>query len=317
MPDPVWVVGSGGLLGQGLSTELKARGHDVLTSAIPWNDPESAKDALNTGALELKSLARGGPWIVAWCAGAGVTGTSQAKLDQELEVLSSALGSIREHLCGNRDRRGRFFLASSAGGVYAGSPNPPYTESSPTQPLSPYGHAKLAAEAAVTEFSISTGTRGFVARIANLYGPGQNLNKPQGLISVLAKAHLSGQPVSVYVSLDTLRDYIYIDDASRLLVDCLERLDQEHGEAGRVITKIIASQRSDTIGALIGACKVVFKRRPKIVLGASPFAKAQAHDLRLRSIVWEDLDMRPITPLSVGIDATVRSMQISRGHSGF
>ncbi|MFF1251246.1 NAD-dependent epimerase/dehydratase family protein [Pseudarthrobacter sp. NPDC058329] len=316
MPDPVWVVGAGGLLGRGLVSELRWRGHQVLTSSIPWEDADAAKDALAMGAKELAEKSEGKPWLVAWCAGAGVTGTSQAELDSELDVFKSALSSISDVLCVDGVSVGRLFLASSAGGVYAGAPNPPYSEKSEPQPLAPYGFAKLAAERAAAEFATHSGTRLLVGRVANLYGPGQNLDKPQGLISVFAKAYLTGQPVTVYVSLDTLRDYIFIDDAAGLVVDCLDRLAQSDVRPGETVTKIIASQRADTIGALIGACKTVFKRRPRVVLGASPYAKAQAHDLRLRSVVWPELDYRPFTPLPVGIDATVRDMQNLRSRSG-
>lgn len=315
MPDPVWVVGAGGLLGRGVVSALKAKGHEVLTSSIPWHDPEAAKASLAAGAEELRSLADGRPWMIAWCAGAGVTGTSQADLDSELDVFQAALQSVAGTLCVPGAPPGRMFLASSAGGVYAGAPDPPYSEESTPQPLAPYGYAKLAAERAATEFAAVSGSRLLIGRVANLYGPGQNLTKPQGLISVLAKAYLTGQPVSVYVSLDTLRDYIFIDDAAALVADCLERLSAPDVAKGQTVIKIIATQRADTIGALIGACKTVFKRRPRIVLGASPYAKAQAHDLRLRSLVWTELDNRPFTPLPVGIDATVRDMQTLRSNS--
>jgi UDP-glucose 4-epimerase len=316
MPDPVWVVGAGGLLGRGLASELRSRGHEVLTSSIPWQDPAAAKAALAEGANELQLRANGRPWVVAWCAGAGVTGTSQTDLESELDVFNAALSSIANVLCSPLSAPGRLFLASSAGGVYAGAPNPPYSEASPPQPLAPYGYAKLASERAATDFASASGTKVMIGRVANLYGPGQNLAKPQGLISVFAKAHLTGQPVSVYVSLDTLRDYIFISDAAALIADCLDRLAEPDILNGETIIKIIATQRADTIGALIGACRTVFKRRPRIVLGASPHAKAQAHDLRLRSVVWTELDNRPFTPLSVGIDATVRDMQTLRSSDG-
>ena len=315
MPDPVWVVGAGGLLGRGVVSALKARGHEILTSSVPWKDAAAAKTALAAGAENLRVLANGRPWAIAWCAGAGVTGTSQEELDSELDVFKAALESVAAALCPPGSPHGRMFLASSAGGVYAGAPEPPYSENSVTQPLAPYGFAKLAAEGAATEFAAATGTRLVIGRVANLYGPGQNLEKPQGLISVFAKAYLTGQPVSVYVSLDTLRDYIFIDDAAALVTDCLDRLGRTDVADGQTVTKIIATQRADTIGALIGACRTVFKRRPRIVLGASPFAKAQAHDLRLRSVVWTELDCRQFTPLAVGIDATVRDMQVSRSLS--
>lgn len=316
MLDPVWVVGAGGLLGRGVVSALRAKGHQVLISSVPWHHPAAAKEVLAAGAESLRLLADGRSWAIAWCAGAGVTGTSQEELDSELEVFSAALNSIADTLCAPASARGRVFLASSAGGVYAGAQNPPYSEVSDPQPLAPYGFAKLAAEQAASEFAVATGSRLVIGRLANLYGPGQNLDKPQGLISMFAKSYLTGQPVSIYVSLDTLRDYIFIDDAAGVIVDCLDRLEGADIEDGQVVTKIIATQRADTIGSLIAACRTVFKRRPRIVLGASPYSKSQAHDLRLRSVVWTELDLRQFTPLVVGINATMQEMQLTRSASG-
>lgn len=306
---PTWVIGAGGLLGKAVVKELKSRGVPVLTSKVPWGEPEAALTAFRDGAEKLRDAAAAGPWTIAWCAGAGVTGTSSAALEAELSLFSRALEAFEEILCNDGGHRGALFLASSAGGVYAGSSTPPFTEESPVQPLAPYGFAKLRAEAAVTDFARRTGVRTLIGRVSNLYGPGQNLRKPQGLISVFAKAHLTGAPVSVYVSLDTLRDYLFVDDASRLVVDGINRLVLPDVGAGSTVVKILASQRADTIGNLIGACRAIFKRRPLIILGASPFAKAQAHDLRLKSVVWPELDERPVTPLAVGINNTVQEVQ--------
>ncbi|MEC5180762.1 NAD-dependent epimerase/dehydratase family protein [Arthrobacter sp. CG_A4] len=306
---PTWVIGAGGLLGKAVVKELQSRGAPVLTSRIPWGDPESARRAFGDGAEALRDAAAAGPWTIAWCAGAGVTGTSPDALEAELSLFAQALDVFEETLCAAGGRNGAMFLASSAGGVYAGSSAPPFTEHSPVQPLAPYGFAKLRAEATVAEFAQRSGVRTLVGRVSNLYGPGQNLRKPQGLISVFAKAHLTGAPVSVYVSLDTLRDYLFVDDASRLVADGLDRLVLPDVHPGETVVKILASQRADTIGNLIGACRAIFKRRPLIVLGASPFAKAQAHDLRLKSVVWPELDAHPVTPLAVGINNTVQEVQ--------
>ncbi|UZX03894.1 NAD-dependent epimerase/dehydratase family protein [Arthrobacter sp. CDRTa11] len=306
---PTWVIGAGGLLGRAVVRELESRQIPVLTSKIQWSDPEVAIKEFRRSAERLRDAAGSGPWTIAWCAGAGVTGTSQDALDDELSLLTQALEAFEEILCNDDGQMGALFLASSAGGVYAGSSTPPFTEESPVQPLAPYGFAKLRAEAAVTEFASRTGVRSLIGRVSNLYGPGQNLQKPQGLISVFAKAHLTGAPVSVYVSLDTLRDYLFVDDASRLVTDALGRLVQPDVRPGQTVVKILASQRADTIGNLIGACRAIFKRRPLIILGASPFAKAQAHDLRLRSVVWPELDEHPVTPLAVGINNTVQEVQ--------
>jgi UDP-glucose 4-epimerase len=136
------------------------------------------------------------------------------------------------------------------------------------RPLAPYGQAKLDAEALVEAWSHRTGTPSLVGRIANLYGPGQNLAKAQGLISQICRSHLTGQPLSIYVSLDTLRDYLFAPDCAALIVEGLARLRQEQsGTAPMVVTKILASQRAITIGAVLGEMRRIFKSWPRIVLG--------------------------------------------------
>lgn len=102
-----------------------------------------------------------------------------------------------------------------------------------------------------------------------------------------------GPPASVYVSLDTLRDQLFVDEASRLVADGLGRLVLPGVRPGETSVEILASHWADTIGA----CRAILKRRPLMLLGASPFAKAQAHHLRLKSVVWSELDAHPVTPL--------------------
>jgi UDP-glucose 4-epimerase len=186
---------------------------------------------------------------------------------------------------------------------------PPYDESSPVHPLGAYGQAKLDAETLVADWSHATGTPSLIGRIANLYGPGQNLAKAQGLISQICLGHLTGQPLSIYVTLDTLRDYFFAPDCAGLIAEGLARLRREQSAAQpRVVTKIMASQRAITIGAVIGEMRRIFKRSPRIVLGASPISAMQARDLSLRSRVWPELDRRSLTPFPVGVATTAADL---------
>ena len=171
---------------------------------IDWSAPGAGAVDLRRHAAEFLDAVGDRPWSVAWCAGAGVTASSANALDLELAALRETLDALApapDH------RDGAFFFSSSAGGVYAGVSSPPYDEYSSVRPLAAYGQAKLDGEALVTAWSRQTGTPSLVGRIANVYGPGQNLDKAQGLISQICRSHLTGQPLSVYVSLDTLRDY--------------------------------------------------------------------------------------------------------------
>lgn len=325
VPPLTWVIGRGGLLGQSLEAAIGETMDGIGSGALLWRPPEPITwSTHNPGAKGLREhvdefLTAAGqrPWSVAWCAGAGVMGTSAKALQLELVALGETLDALAG--AGPSHRDGAIFFASSAGGVYAGVGAPPYDESSPVRPLAAYGQAKLDAEVLVTAWSDQTGMPSLIGRIANLYGPGQNLAKAQGLISQMCRAHLTGQPLSVYVSLDTLRDYLFAPDCAGLIVDGLARLRREQSaRSPRVTTKILSSQRAITIGAVLGEMRRIFKSSPRIVLGASAVAAVQARDLSLRSRVWPELDRRSLTPFPVGVANTAAALlrQLQAGALG-
>ena len=313
-PVLTWVIGRGGLLGQsiekvmGEATDDDGSGTHLWCSPEPiqWSGPSAGAVELRQQAGEFLRVVGDRPWSVAWCAGAGVTASSANALQLELDTLRETLDALA---AAPRADNGAFFFASSAGGVYAGVGAPPYDESSPVCPLAAYGQAKLDGERLVTDWSRQTGIPSLIGRIANIYGPGQNLAKAQGLISQICRSHLTGQPLSIYVSLDTLRDYLFAPDCARLIVAGMARLRHEHsGTDPLVVTKILASQRAITIGAVMGEMRRIFKSSPRIVLGASPVSAMQARDLSLRSRVWTDLDRHPLTPFPVGVATTVADL---------
>jgi UDP-glucose 4-epimerase len=280
---------------------LSASGHRVLRSHIPWTDRKAVRSALAEGIDALRRSTAGQPWSVAWCAGAGVVSTPPEDLEAEIETFAGFVNDLARLGAG-----GTVFLASSAGGVYAGSPDAsPYTEHSTTRSLSSYGEAKLAMERIAVDFATATGTKLLVGRLSNLYGPGQNLAKPQGLVSMLCQAQISRQPVGVYVSLDTLRDYLFVEDAARVVAAGLDRL---AAQDQLVITKIMSSGRGVSVAMLVGEATRVFRRRPPIVFRGSAASRAQVRDLRFRSVVWPQLDRLVNTALPVGLAATGRSL---------
>jgi UDP-glucose 4-epimerase len=273
---------------------------------IDWSSPDSGAEELRRRAAEFLGQVGERRWSVAWCAGTGVTASSAGAVQLELAALRQTLDALAAAPDGSK---GSFFFASSAGAVYAGVGAPPYDELSPVRPLAAYGQAKLDGEALVTAWSQQTGMPALIGRIANVYGPGQNLKKAQGLISQICRSHLTGQPLSVYVSLDTLRDYLFAPDCGRLIESGLMRLRQvEPTTQPRVVTKILASQRAITIGAVLGEVRRIFKSQPRIVLGASAVSAMQARDLSLRSRVWPELDRSSLTPFPVGVATTAADL---------
>lgn len=272
-----WVIGQGGLLGSAIIRQVYQRStaNELFTSQqIPWMSPNAA-ECLVAEYRRFREEAGAGPWRILWAAGAATVSTPREAAMAESRSLETLLSAIRA----NPPRgRGVFFLTSSAGGVFAGSVKPPFTETSVPAPLGPYGEVKLAQEACATA-ELSATCPVVIGRFSNLYGPGQNLGKLQGLISRLALAAISQQPISIFVPLDTIRDYIYVDDAAPAALDLTRSAQQEATTPVRIA--IIASGQPATVGQLIRTMGQVARRRIPVAHGSHPSAGAQALDLRM------------------------------------
>jgi UDP-glucose 4-epimerase len=230
-------------------------------------------------------------------------GSGHAELQLETEYLSQLLGGLVRSMRPRQLALGQFFLASSAGGIYAGARGAPYTEQSEERPLAPYGFNKLQQESIVRRWSVDTGAPALIGRLSNIYGPGQNLSKGQGLISQVCRTVILHQTFVLYTSPDTLRDYLYVNDAGDLVADGLDRLREEHAAGARpsVVTKILASGQACTIATILGEVRRIAKCPVRVVMAASPSSRYQASDLRMNSVEWRELDRRSKTTLSAGI----------------
>ena len=299
----VWVIGSGGLLGSHVLRAIPS----ATTGLAAWN-PGGPKISWRNLPLALSELdehverfsreVKAGPrsWVVMWCAGAGVVGTTAEALAEETVCFERVLFLLREHLS---DLPGQLMLASSAGGVYGNTPSQPLTEDSPCAPISGYGRNKLRQERLLLDWAndranVST----LIARISNLYGPGQNMHKPQGLIAHISRSLLHHTPVHVYVSLDTVRDYLYVTDCATHLLRCLDRL---RCLPRANIVKIFSAGETVTIAAILAIFARIAKGHPRIICSAGPARSLQPLRLQFQSTVWTDLPAPPRTDLAVGI----------------
>jgi UDP-glucose 4-epimerase len=134
-----------------------------------------------------------------------------------------------------------------------------------------------------------------IARIANLYGPGQDLSKLQGLISRLALTSVTKQPLTMFVPLDTLRDYITADDAAARLLHWISKSN------GSVETRVIASGQATSLGYLINLMKDITRVATPIASGVHASAAYQSGDLRLVPDTDDDIGKMPLTPLPAGL----------------
>lgn len=287
-----WVVGRGGMLGSALS---RAMDSNFLGLPVPWDDPDAAAAVLDTNLEQFISAARDDDWCVIWAAGSGVVGSTAGKLGVETRTLSHLLTRLQDS---RPSGPGAFFLSSSAGGAYAGSTRPPFSESVMPCPLSPYGETKIAQEK-ILQMKLQGCVPLVIGRFSNLVGPGQNLLKQQGLVSQLCRAAVTRQSLSVFVPMETIRDYLDVDDAAAMVRVLVEKA--VHMQPPTPVLRNISSQRPVSVCAVVRTVQQIAHRTVRIALGTSPSSKYHVRDLRVCTNFRRDFQDAKITPFPVTV----------------
>ena len=137
-------------------------------------------------------------------------------------ILTNVLGT-QVLLDAARARRVSRFLQISTDEVMGSLPEDEqafFTEESPFQPNSPYAASKAAAEqlvrAARHTFSLDT----LITRCGNNYGPRQF---PEKFLPLLLANALDDEAIPVYGDGRNVRDWIYVDDHCRAILEVLQR----------------------------------------------------------------------------------------------
>mgnify|MGYP003586509359 CR=1 FL=1 len=138
--------------------------------------------------------------------------------DAQLNIL----GSINIMDCSVKYGVQNFIFASSAA-VYGDGVALPIVESAQTLPSSFYGLTKLTWEKYMAIYSNLHGIKANVLRFANVYGPRQGDKGEGGVISIFAKCVRDNIPLNIFGSGEQTRDFIYVQDVARAIVECVER----------------------------------------------------------------------------------------------
>ena len=86
-------------------------------------------------------------------------------------------------------------------------------------PTSVYGSTKLAQENVLTSWCLALNVTPVLYRLQNVYGPGQSLSNPYtGIVSFFAQRAKAGEVIPVYEDGQIIRDFVYIDDVARAIV---------------------------------------------------------------------------------------------------
>lgn len=133
-------------------------------------------------------------------------------VDIASEIHDNVVGSLGLlDLCRQYGVRRLVFLSSAS--VYGIQDSTPIDEHSETWPISFHGVHKLAIERYLWIAYQHSGLDVCVLRLANPYGPGQDIYGRQGFIAIAIGRLLRGEPLLLRGGAETIRDFIFIDDA--------------------------------------------------------------------------------------------------------
>jgi UDP-glucose 4-epimerase len=136
----------------------------------------------------------------------------------------NVVGTIR--ILEGARRHGAQVVFSSTGGAIYGECETPAREDTVTEPLSPYGTSKLAAEEYLRSYNRLYGTRHISLRYGNVYGPRQDPHGEAGVVAIFLGALSRGEPAKIFGDGAQTRDYVYVGDVARATTSTVG---QDHG----------------------------------------------------------------------------------------
>ena len=210
----VLITGAAGFVGRYVAKEFSKQGYDVI--GMGWGKfPDYADWELSAWyeaevSLEMLCEYANQPDVIVHCAGGASVGNSVQRPRQDFCQTVDATSHVLEYIRLHSPQTKLIYPSSAA--VYGNVKASPIAESTPYNPVSPYGVHKMMAEqlcqlyASRYELSIA------VVRLFSIYGEGL---RKQLLWDACNK--LSVGETSFFGSGEEIRDWLHVSDAARLL----------------------------------------------------------------------------------------------------
>ena len=215
------VIGGNGFIGSALVRHLDTNGRKVRV--YDRGEPQAGRHGAgvhylrggldDTAALDASMAGVG---TVFHLASSTVPGTSN--LDPAADVTTNLLGTL--NVIDAMKRRGirRLVFLSSGGTVYGRLKHCPVPEEHPTFPICSYGIVKLAIERYLHLYRELHGLEYTILRASNPYGPFQSTSGLQGAVPAFIAKMLQGKPIEVWGDGSVVRDFLFVDDLIRALI---------------------------------------------------------------------------------------------------
>lgn len=231
----ILILGASGFIGTNLTIKLIENIDNHITLIDKRIDYFSDIKKFNFSNVEIKisSLDKDmdfsileGQDVVYHLVSTNVPTTSNQHISQDIQANVLFSSNLFE-ACVKYDVKKVVFI-SSGGTVYGKEGSCPLSENTPTNPISSYGVQKITIEKLLYLYSYMYGLDYRIIRLANPYGPYQRPNGVLGAVTTFTYKALKGEEVQVYGDGSVIRDFIYIDDAVKGVLNIVEGENKHH-----------------------------------------------------------------------------------------
>jgi UDP-glucose 4-epimerase len=231
----ILIIGGLGFIGKNLTEGFLNNGKSVAILDLPGinsgdSEIENAgrfrvyRGSFSDKDLLRKIFAENNIEVVLHLASTTVPATSNKDMAYDIHSNLEGAVSLLEEM--HKASVSKIVYFSSGGTVYGSGTaehmERGFKESDPTSPISSHGIVKLAVEKYLELYRHLYGIDYLILRVSNPYGPHHRSEK-QGFINVVLRNIKSGKPVTVWGDGSVIRDFIYVKDISRILLDLLDR----------------------------------------------------------------------------------------------
>lgn len=190
---------------------------------------------------------------------------------------------------------------SSGGTVYGKDAKCPIIEETPTNPITSYGVQKITIEKLLYLYHYMYQLDYRVIRLSNPYGPYQRPNGVLGAVSTFTYKALRGEEICVYGDGSVVRDYIYIDDAIRGILNIVYGENQHR-------TFNLGCGRGTSINTVLQTIEKVLGTTLKVNYSESRVIDVPTNYLDIRRYEAAYGKLNPVS-LEIGIQLTAAFMR--------
>ena len=303
------VLGANGFIGSHLVDELAEQGYDVVAfdryrRPAQFNEHPAVRlvkgDA--TSIEDVRGALLGVDYLI---HSFSATTPATADLDPYTDISANLLNSVHIFEGCVKANIKKIVFISSGGVIYGAlSEHAKAKETDPALPVSPYGISKLAIERYLGYFKRKYSIDHITYRLSNPYGPRQTTKHNQGVIPAFIGHIERDEEIILYGDGSSSRDYIYIKDAARMIVESFRKANQHDiynlGAGSQTTLTEVLDQIQDAIGA-----KATIRRinEPKTFLRHSQIDVA---------LLAEEFGLTTQTSFPEGIRSTIAALKASK-----